>query len=77
MTQTERIDKYIKDFGSITRAEAMVDLGIANFGARYSEMKDIYPLKSRWEKGKNRYGEPVSWKRYYYDETRLPKVSES
>lgn len=72
MTQVERIDKYIKDFGSITRLEAFADLGIGNFGARYSEMKGIYPLKSKWETGKNRYGESVSYKRYFYDETKLP-----
>lgn len=73
MTQIERIDRYIKDFGSITRAEAMIDIGIGNFGARYSDMiRAGFPLKSVWEKGRNRYGEPVSWKRYYYDEQRLP-----
>lgn len=77
MTQAERIDKYIKDFGSITRLEAFRDLGVGNFGARYSEMKDYYPLKSRWETDKNRYGEAVSYKRYYYDEERLPQVSQS
>lgn len=72
MTQIERIDKYIKDFGSITRAEAMIELGVANFGARYTEMKYIYPIKSIDEKSKNRYGEIVHYKRYYYDESRLP-----
>jgi hypothetical protein len=72
MTQVERIDQYIKEFGSITRLEAFRDLGVGNFGARYSEMKDYYPLKSVDETSKNRYGETVHYKRYYYDESKLP-----
>lgn len=72
--QIMRINKYIIDFGSITRLEAMRDLGVGNFGARYTEMIQAgYPLKSKWEHGKNRYGEPTLYKRYYYDESRLPK----
>lgn len=77
MTQRERIDKYIKDFGSITGYECVVDLGILKFSARLSEMtnKFNYPLKSRWELSTNRYGEPVRYKRYYYDENRLPEIT--
>ena len=67
-TQCQQIVQYIKDFGSITRMDAMYDLGIANFGARESDLKKqgIY-LSGEWEYGKNRYGKPIKWKRYRLD----------
>ena len=72
MTQIERIDKYIKDFGSITGYECVVDLGILKFSARLSEMTQRgYPLESKWEKSKNRYGDTVRYKRYFYYEDRI------
>lgn len=77
MTQIERIDKYIKDFGSITRLEAFRDLGVGNFGARYSEMKRAgFPLLSMPEISENRYGDTVHYKRYYYEEslTKFPEL---
>lgn len=78
MTQKQLIDKYIKDFGSITGYECVLDLDILKYSARLSEMvRKGYPLKSRWEKRKNRYGETKRYKRYYYDEQRLPKIFQS
>ena len=72
MTQIERIDKYIKDFGSITGYECVVDLGVLKFSARLTEMsRRDFPLKSKWERSKNRYGQPVRYKRYYYDESAI------
>jgi hypothetical protein len=65
LNQKEMIIQYIKDFGSITPAEAFLDLGIYNFSARLSELKDEgYAFVMKREKGKNRYGRPVSWGRY-------------
>ena len=72
MTQIERIDKYIKDFGSITGYECVVDLGVLKFSARLTEMAQRdFPIKSKWEQSKNRYGQPVRYKRYYYDESAI------
>lgn len=69
--QIERIDKYIRDFGSITHADAVYDLGICGFTARISEMNKLgFPLKDEWEEGINKYGEKVSYKRYYYDDNK-------
>ena len=69
MTQIERIDKYINDFGSITILDAVRDLGICNFTARTSEMRQAgYPLKGEWEESKNRYGEKCRYMRYSYGE---------
>ena len=39
MTQVERIEKYINEFGSITQLEAFRDLGVAYLPARIYDMK--------------------------------------
>ena len=39
MTQSERILKYINDFGSITPMQAFGDLGITKLATRISEMR--------------------------------------
>ena len=68
ITQKQRIIKYIQDFGSITALEAMKDLGITQLGARIDGLqKDGYSFKKVWERSKNRYGEPVDYKRYYLE----------
>lgn len=69
MNQKQRIIKYIQDFGSITALEAMKDLGITQLGARIDGLqKDGYSFKKVWERSKNRYGEPVDYKRYSLEE---------
>lgn len=66
ITQKDRIINYIREFGSITSKEAYDDLGITQLGARIDQLKkDGYEFKTEWENKKNRYGEPVSFKRYY------------
>ena len=65
LNQKQRILIYIQDFGSITSLEAMKDLGITQLGARIDGLqKDGYSFKKVWERSKNRYGEPVDYKRY-------------
>lgn len=65
--QQQRILDYITDFGSITAGEAFLDLGILNFSARLSELKDKgIKFKSVREIAKNRYGEPISYYRYTF-----------
>lgn len=69
MTQKERIIEYINQFGSITSWQAYQDLGIMQLGARIDQLqKEGYVFKTEWEQKKNRYGEPVSFKRYYLKE---------
>lgn len=66
MTQGERIIGYIRKFGSITSYDAYSDLGVTQFATRVSELKEQgYEFKTEWESKKNRYGEPVTFKRYY------------
>ena len=65
-TQKDRILDYIRKFGSITSWEAYQDLGVMQLGARIDQLqKDGYQFKTEWEQEKNRYGEDVSFKRYY------------
>ena len=69
MTQKERIIEYINQFGSITSWQAYQDLGIMQLGARIDQLqKEGYVFKTEWEQQMNRYGEPVSFKRYYLKE---------
>ena len=72
ITQKQRVLEYINKFGYITSWQAYQDLGIMQLGARIDNlMEDGYKFKTEWEHKKNRFGEPVSFKRYY-----LEKVSE-
>ena len=64
--QKSRILDYIKQFGSITSWEAYNELGITQLGARIDQLqKEGYEFKTEWEHKKNRYGNDVSFKRYY------------
>lgn len=66
MKQTERILKYIADFGSITSLQAMQDLGVMRLASRITDLKQAgYEIDSEYVHSKNRYGEPMKYKRYY------------
>ena len=66
MKQTERILKYINDFGSITSLQAMQDLGVMRLASRITDLKQAgYEIDSKFVHSKNRYGEPIKYKRYY------------
>lgn len=38
-TQAQRVLQYIKEFGSITRAEALTDIGVANLPAVVDDLR--------------------------------------
>ena len=66
VSQKDRIVNYIRQFGSITSWEAYQDLGVMQLGARIDQLKkEGYEFETKWETKKNRFGEPVSFKRYY------------
>ena len=68
-TQNERIMRYMRDFGSITSADAMRDLGVMRLASRVSDLKSRgVRISDTWETARNRYGEPVSYKRYRLEE---------
>ena len=65
MTQCERILDYIDQHGSITRAEAMSECGIANFTARISDLRQQgVKLDVETVTQKKRYGESVRFALY-------------
>ena len=67
-TQCNRIDEYIREFGSITQLEALRDLGVMRLASRISEMrKNGIDVKDRWKDVKNRYGENCQVKEYFYE----------
>lgn len=64
-TQCSRLIAYMQDFGEITQMDAIKELGIMRLASRISELKRSgYAINKRMVKGKNRYGEPVSWAAY-------------
>lgn len=66
ITQKDRIINYIREFGSITSKDAYLDLGITQLGARIDGLeREGYIFVKEWEKGTNRYGEEITYKRYY------------
>lgn len=68
MTQCERIMRHLRDYGSITQAEAVSEYGCYRLGARIWDLKSRgVPIKSESVTGKNRYGERTSFARYSLD----------
>lgn len=66
ITQKDRILEYIRNFGSISSFEAYSDLGITQLGARIDQLKkEGYEFTTEWVQKKNRFGEDVSFKKYY------------
>lgn len=66
INQKQRVINYIREFGSITSFEAYKDLGITQLGARIDQLKkEGYEFKTEWQTSKNRFGESVSFKKYY------------
>ena len=64
-TQCERILQYIAENGSITALEATREIGCTQLSARLCELeKRGYIFNKVTEKSKNRYGDPVHYKRY-------------
>ena len=64
-TQTERVLKYMQDFGSITTKEAVNDLGCYRLASRIHDLKEMgHTIRKEMESGKNRYGEATRFARY-------------
>ena len=69
LTQHELIRNYLDDFDSISPMEAFTDLGITKLATRVSEMRRMgYAIDGEDETRMNRYGKPVTYKRYRWGE---------
>lgn len=65
MTQCERILKYMDDFGTISAAQAMNDLGVYRLASRIHDIKRMgIEIESETRTGKNRYGESTHYSVY-------------
>lgn len=64
-TQKQRILDYVKEFKSISRREAFLDLGIAELSSRIGELEAMgHRFDRKTEVSQNRYGEEVTYTRY-------------
>ena len=70
-TQAERVLNYIECFGSITRAEALMDIGVANLPAVIDDLRHKHGVNIITEeiKGKNRYGQSITYACYRFAES--------
>ena len=69
MTQCERILRHMEDYGSITSLEAMTEYGIMRLASRVTDLKNRgVDIDRVFETSKNRYGESVSYARYFLKE---------
>lgn len=70
MTQTEKIERHLKTYGSITASEAFTDYGIMRLAARIADLKKSgLAIKSQIVTGKNRFGESISFAKYSMEES--------
>ena len=73
LNQCQRILQYMEDFGSITSAQAMTDIGVYRLASRICDLKGMgYAIKSVTKTAKNRYGEPTRFKEYSLDKDFIP-----
>jgi hypothetical protein len=66
MKQTDRILRYMDDFGSISPVEALEQLSIMRLASRIHDLRQRgIRINGRTEFTVNRYGEKVHYTRYY------------
>lgn len=66
LTQCERILQYIEETGSISQLEALEHFGCMRLASRMCDIKKMgYTVTKRMEKKKNRYGDPITYARYF------------
>lgn len=67
MTMKERILRHLKDYGSITTWDAIMEYGCTRLGHYIWVLrrKENYSIRDEVITGKNRYGEHTHYKRYY------------
>lgn len=69
MTQCEKILAHMRSRGSITSMEAMQEYGIMRLASRIGELREAgFAIAKQPIKGKNRYGEHISYATYRLEE---------
>lgn len=65
MTQCERVERHMRDYGSITALEAMREYGIMRLASRISDLrKQGVVIESSMKSVRNRYGEKTHYAVY-------------
>lgn len=65
MTQTQKIYKYLKQYGSITPLEALQEFGCMRLAARISDLRSMgVKIKAQTARSINQYGEVVHFAKY-------------
>lgn len=65
VSQCDKILRHLEDYGEITSLTAMKEYGIMRLASRIADLKKQgYPIVSKTDTGKNRYGETTHWKVY-------------
>lgn len=65
MTQSDRILRHLRDYGSITPVEALADYGCMRLGARIYDLKRAgHAITTERVEGRNRYGEKTHYAKY-------------
>ena len=65
-TQCDKVLEYMRQFGSITKFEALADIGCKNLAHRISDLRQQgYAIGRRTKYGMNRYLEVVRFSEYY------------
>lgn len=66
MTQCERILRHLQDGNTLTQAEAFLEYGVGRLSSRICELRQAgYPIRREFITRKNRYGEVISFCRYW------------
>lgn len=66
MNQNQQVLNHLAKYGSITPRQALERYGIMRLGARIYDLRDLgYRIDRVMEKGKNRYGKPCTYARYF------------
>ena len=69
VTHKDRVLQYLRDVGSITSLDAIREFGNTRLSASIWLLRNEgYNIKTTFETNKNRYGEKVSYARYYLEE---------
>lgn len=65
MTQTQKILRYMKQYGSITPLEALQEFGCMRLAARISDLRSMgVKIKAQTARSINQYGEVVHFAKY-------------
>lgn len=64
----QRVIDYINEFGSITTFQAFTDLGCTRLSEYIRQIREERKVSDRTLKRKNRYGELVWFKEYFFEE---------